>query len=288
MKNPELLKPGGQEQPVSILFSDIADFSRLSQELDPEDLFNFLNEYYDAALQGIHRQEGTVVQIIGDAIYAVWNAPVPQPDHAARACRAAMDLHVHLIRFDAAQRSLPARTRVGIHTGMAVVGNLGSKTQFNFATIGKNVNLASRLEGLNKHLKTDLLATRAIQKFVENEVVSRRIGYFQMKGFGEAIEVHELLGQLDARLAESTKPWRDAFAEGLKHFQRKQFALAEQRFRETIELRQAVDQSAIPRGEVLEKDGPSTFYLERIAEFKQTPPPEHWHGEIEMRDKRTR
>jgi len=285
LENPDLLKRGGKQQQVSILFSDIADFSKLAQTLDPDDLFNLLNQYFDAALKGIHERDGTVVQLIGDAILAVWNAPVEQADHAARACHAAVELNEQLFRFDAKQDRLPMRTRVGIHTGMATVGNLGSTKRFDFATIGESVNLASRLEGLNKHLRTEILATRAAQKSVDGELLCRPVGYFQFKGFGQPIEVHELLGPLDPEHVAKTQTWREAFGEGLKQFHRKQFATAEQKFRLAIKLRQETERSSLAGGAIPSEDGPSSFYLARIEEFKSDPPSDHWRGEIEMKEK---
>jgi len=177
------------------------------------------------------------------------------------------------------------RTRVGIHTGKAIVGNLGSQKRFDFATIGESVNLASRLEGLNKHLHTGVLATRAIQKSVESRVLCRPVGYFKFKGFGQPVEVHELLGPTDPERVEVTTAWREAFAEGLKLFHRKQFVVAEQKFHLTINLRQDAEQHARADGTIFEEDGPSRFYLERIEEFKKEPPPEHWQGEIDLKEK---
>ena len=285
LKNPELLAPGGKEQQISVLFSDIADFSKIAQTLDPEDLFDLLNDYYDAALKSVHAYDGTVVQLIGDAILAVWNAPVAQDDHQARACLAAVELNQQLITFDASEAKLPMRTRVGIHTGMATVGNLGSKRRFNFSTIGESVNLASRLEGLNKHLGTELLATRAIQKSVDAQLLSRSVGFFKFKGFGQAVEVYELLDQMDPQRVETTRSWREAFAEGLKHFHRKQFGVAEQKFLLAIQLRKEADQNSPSDGTAPNEDGPSQFYLDQIEEFKKEPPGEHWHGEIELKEK---
>ena len=283
LHNPEMLKLGGQVQEVSFLFSDIADFSKVAQVLEPDDLFKLLNRYYDAALKSIHDSDGTVVQLIGDAIYAIWNAPVAQPDHAARACRSALDLHSQLVSFDAEQASLPLRTRVGVHIGVATVGNLGSKRRFDFACIGENVNLASRLEGLNKHLGTDVLATRAIQKSVEDEGISRLVGHFKFKGFGQAVEVHELISKL--KEPDSTQAWREAFAEGLRNFRRKKFTAAEEEFRLAIQLRREAEQATAKHEEELRADGPSSFYLKKIEEFRKEPPPENWQGEINMDEK---
>ncbi len=266
---PELLKPGAEEQEVSILFTDIANFTRLTSRMNSNDLFRLLNDYYEVALSCVYNADGTVVKLIGDAIFAIWNAPFVQPDQQERACRAALLLRDRLITFEAMQQSLPLRTRVGLHTGLAHVGNLGSSKRFDYTAIGENVNLASRLEGLNKHLGTDILATRDIQRIVENKLLSRMVGHFRLKGFDRVIEVHEMLGEM--ALVEGTRPWREAFAQGLYHFQRKDFNTAEAVFRRVLELHP--------------NDGPAGFYLEKIDEFRHKPPEEEWAGEIDMKEK---
>ena len=269
LKQPELLKPGGEQKPVSILFSDITNFSKISERMDPDDLVNLLNNYYETAIACVHETEGTVMNLIGDAIFAIWNAPEEQSDHQERACRAGLLLNERLVKFDAERRSLPLRTRVGLHTGMVCVGNIGSSTHFDFAAIGEEVNMASRLEGLNKQLGTNILATRDIQKSVEGRVVSRLVGHFKFKGFDQVVEVHELIGTLAAEAG--TRAWREAFAQALHQFQRRLFAKAEAELRRTLELHP--------------EDGPSNFYLKRIEELSSHPPPADWVGEIDLREK---
>jgi len=284
LANRDLLKPGGKTQQVSILFSDIANFARHAERLDPDDLFRLLNNYYGEALKCFHDTDGTIVQIIGDAIYAIWNAPLDQAGHQERAVRTALALHQKLVSFNEGKSPIPLRTRVGIHTGEATVGNLGSEKRFDFACIGTNVNLTSRLEGLNKHLGTDLLATRAIQRHVEEEVVSRRLGFFRLKGFGRAVEIYELLGE-GAEFASQTRAWRDTFEDGLQHYLRKRFNAAEQAFRETIRLRAQVEAHLEREEDELREDGPSLFYLAVIARLKYTDLPESWDGEVNMEEK---
>lgn len=283
LKEPGLRRPGGTKQEVSILFTDIANFSRVSESMDADDLVNLLNRYFEAALKCIHDNDGTVMDLIGDAIFAIWNAPVSQPDHQERACRAAMQLHRQLLDFDTTNRSLPLRTRAGVHTGTVCVGNIGSEKRFDYTAIGPSTNLASRLEGLNRHLGTDVLATRDIQKAVENKLTSRLIGHFQFKGFGRPVEVHELLGPSD--LAQQTQLWRDRFAEALQRFRLKEFDNAEAAFRETIKLRRAAEDSAADKKGFPVEDGPSLFYLNQITVLRVTPPPYEWIGEVTLKDK---
>jgi adenylate cyclase len=269
LKQPDLLKPGGREQLVTILFSDIASFSKISEGLDPNKLVNELNHYYEAAIGCVHKTDGTVMNLIGDAIFAIWNAPQEQPDHQERACRAALLLSEQVNRPDPANVHLPFRTRIGLHTGIVCVGNIGGSAHFNYTAIGESVNMASRLEGLNKQLGTNILLTRDIQKNVEGPIITRLVGHFRFKGFDKFTEVHELVSTREAM--PSPEPWPVVFAESLKNFQRRSFAAAADGFRQTLALRP--------------NDGPAKYYLERIAEFENQSLPEDWSGGIELHEK---
>jgi adenylate cyclase len=269
LNNPDLQHPGGEQEQISILFSDIANFVRATDRLVPSDLFKLLNKYFEASLSSIHQTDGTVVKLMGDAIFAIWNAPIPHPDHQQRACTAALLLRKQLIQFDSAQRRVPLRTRIGLHTGTACVGNVGSATRFDYTAIGDSVNLASRLEGLNKYLGTDVLATRDIQIAVERTIVSRLVGHFRFQGFEKVVEVHELIGNLEVE--EESRSWREIFSEGLFHFQRRDFDAATSAFRGTLGLRPG--------------DGPSKYYLEKILSLRSVDLGYDWQGEIQLLEK---
>ncbi len=280
LQEPGLRRPGGVKQEVSILFSDIANFSRVTESMHPDDLVNLLNGYFEAALKCIHETDGTVMDLVGDAIFAIWNAPIDQPDHRERACRAAIRLHQQLVDFGASRHSLPLRTRVGLHSGLVCIGNIGSATRFDFAAIGENTNLASRLEGLNKVVGTEVLATRDIQRASADSLVWRLVGHFKFKGFGRVVEVHELIGLPES--AERSRAWREKFADALHDFRQQQFDSAAEKFRTVIEVRRA----AGPEDHhPTTGDGPSAFYLEKIEELRAHPPTYEWIGEVELREK---
>ena len=270
LSDPILRRRGGVKQEVSLLFTDLENFTRISETMNPDDLVSLLNRYFEAALACIHETDGTVMDLVGDAIFAIWNAPVEQPDHRERACRTALLLRQRLVDFHAEQHGLALRTRVGLHTGVVCVGNVGGEQRFDYAAVGENTNLASRIEGLNKHLGTSVLATRDIQRAVEDKLTSRLIGYIRAKGFARPVEIHELLGPRE--IAEASRPWREKFAEALLLFHKRQFDDAESAFRQTIGLRN-------------EGDGPSLFYLNAINERRLHPPPDDWIGEVVMREK---
>ncbi|HEV2694202.1 MAG TPA: adenylate/guanylate cyclase domain-containing protein, partial [Verrucomicrobiae bacterium] len=253
----------------SILFSDIAGFSRISEQLDPQELVQLLNAYYETTIRCIHQTDGTIVDIIGDAIFAIWNAPEVQPDHQERMLNAAMMFQKNVTQFNGKQGGLALQTRVGLHTGEVVVGNVGSTEHFDYAAIGENVNLASRLEGLNKQLDTNVLMTRAAIPPAKGDWLLRPAGFFQFKGMESFVEVVELV--VNAGTAEETRAWREAFATALAEFGKKNFDAAEAGFMRTLELRPG--------------DGPAKFYLKQIADLRTHPLPEDWNGGVSLKEK---
>lgn len=268
--NPAILKPGAEKQEVSILFSDIANFTSMSEGMDSDQLANLMNDYFEITVgKCLHPTNGTVVKFIGDAIFAIWNAPEPQPDHAELACRGGLLLRDSSSSFTFGKGGLVVRTRIGLHCGVANVGNFGSSNRVDYTALGENINLASRMEGLNKHLGTDLLITGDIYARVRDKFVTRCCGQFQLKGFEKAVEVHELLGTSDT--AETSRVWREAYADALKHLQAKDFDAAEAGFRCTIEMRS--------------NDGPANFLLKQIQELRTHPPDGEWTGVIELKEK---
>jgi adenylate cyclase len=269
LKDPSLRQPGGQKQVVSILFSDIAGFSRISEQLDAQDLVQLLNSYYETTIGSIHKTDGTVVDIIGDAIFAVWNAPEPQPDHRERMIQAALLFQKNLQHFNGKEIAFALKTRVGLHTGEVVVGNVGSSEHFDYTAIGENVNLASRLEGLNKQLGTDVLLTPAAIPATPGEGVLRPVGKFQFKGFENVVEVVELV--VHGGTKEESQPWRESFASALAEFAKRNWDAAEAGFKRTMQLRPS--------------DGPSDFYLHQIAGLKTQELPADWAGEVSLKEK---
>ena len=269
LKEPGLRQPGGSKQVVSILFSDIAGFSRISEQLDPQELVQLLNAYYEKTIRCIHQTDGTIVDIIGDAIFAIWNAPELQPDHREKMLQAALAFQQNVTQFNGKAGGLALHTRVGLHTGEVVVGNVGSTEHFDYTAIGENVNLASRLEGLNKQLGTDVLMTRAAIPPTGGNWLLRPVGKFQFKGFENYVEVIEFVVITGA--PESAKPWLDSFAAALVEFGKKNFDAAEAGFKHTLELH--LD------------DGPSNFYLKQIADVRTHPLAEGWAGEVSLKEK---
>jgi adenylate cyclase len=269
-QRPEILRPGAEKQELSILFSDIADFTTLSEGMDSDELAGVMNSYFEAAVSlCIHKTEGTVVKFIGDAIFAIWNAPEKQANHRALACEGALLLRDQAGQFRGGQAGLRLRTRIGLHCGVANVGNFGSSTRIDYTAIGESINLASRLEGLNKHLGTALLASADVYLPVQDQFAARCVGRFRLKGFEKAVPVYELLARTSQ--AQLPCPWCEAFAAALAQFQAQDFAAAQIGFRRVLDLHPA--------------DGPARFYLQHLAELQARPPVGEWCGEIELKEK---
>lgn len=265
-KDRKLLKPGATKQNLTILFSDIAGFTTVSEGMDSDELALMMNEYFQGAVGGcIHPTDGTVVKYIGDAIFAFWNAPDPQNDHAVRACEAAL-------RFRE-QGKIPVRgrnliTRIGLHTGIANVGNFGSDTRVDYTALGENINLAARMEGLNKYLGTDVLITGDVKKEIGDRFITRYLGRFILKGFEKSVDVYELV----ALQGQGNAPqWHGEFETGLRLFQQRDFGAAAMSFERVLESAHA--------------ETTTKFYLKHLKEVVDTPPPENWSGEVELKEK---
>jgi adenylate cyclase len=265
--NPEMLKPGADELPISIFFSDIEDFTEMSRHMDSDSLARLMNEYFETAVSKcIHPTDGTLVKYLGDAIFAIWNAPETQRDHAWRACCAALRFREQKVHEG---NGRPLRTRIGVHTGLARVGNFGSANRVDYTALGESVNFASRLEGLNKVLGTDCVISSETRQEIDDRLITRSVGFFQLKGFGHPIEVFELVGW--PAQAEESRAWRETFAQALDHYRAGRLAEAEEAFRRTLTLRP--------------KDGPSAFYLARLEELRVKGGTEVWAPYTILREK---
>jgi adenylate cyclase len=196
--DPSRLRLGGDRCEITVLFSDIRGFTTLSEQLAPEVLGEFLNEYLTAMTDIVFRHDGLLDKYVGDAVMAFWGAPVAVPDHATRCCAAALEMHEAVERLNEGWRArgLPAiAIGVGINTGSAIVGNFGSERRFSYTAVGDTVNLASRLEGLNKTYHTHLLVSDATRRAAGEAFTHRLVGDVTVRGRTESTGVYELLGR---------------------------------------------------------------------------------------------
>ena len=195
MKDPKTLSLGGERKEVTILFSDIRSFTTITESTPPETLTKLLHEYFTEMTEEILATDGVLDKFIGDAIMAFWGAPLEQPDHADRAVRAAQGMMRRLAALQNkwATAGLPhVDIGVGIHTGTATVGNMGSEKRFDYTVIGDAVNTASRLEGLNKEHKTHIIISEATKTKLNMPVKTRAIGDVIVKGKTVPVKIYTL------------------------------------------------------------------------------------------------
>jgi len=190
--NPDQLKLGGQRQTITILFADIRGFTRFSEPLPPEELVDVLNEYLAVAADTILKQEGTLDKFMGDAVMAIFNAPLPQADHALRAARAALAMCETVTLL---HTRLPAKLRlqfgIGIHTGDAVIGNVGTQQQMNFTAIGDAVNVAKRLQENAKG--GQIIVSKQTFSQIHGELRARKLAALRVKGRTAPVEAWRLV-----------------------------------------------------------------------------------------------
>jgi adenylate cyclase len=208
---------GGARREVTLLFSDVVNFTEITEKADPAKVMQYTSRYFAAMSHEIMSHSGTVDKFIGDAIMAIWNAPADDPDHAANACAAALAFQRANDRLNAEfeREGWPAyRTRIGLHTGEAVVGNIGSEDRMNYTALGATVNLAARLEGLNKNYGTSILVSAALQRRAGARFLFRSVDRISPKGFAESFEIYELRcerGAADSGDCERYRQWEAVY-----------------------------------------------------------------------------
>ncbi|MGM5484229.1 MAG: CHASE2 domain-containing protein [Nanobdellota archaeon] len=216
IKNPEKLTLSGETKEVTIMFADIRGFTEISESTQPKLLGELLNGYFTEISDIIRKNKGLVDKFIGDAVMAFWNAPVENKSHSFDSVISAFQIFDELKRLniDWHEKNFPLlKLGIGINTGEASVGNFGSNDRFDYTVIGDSVNLASRIEGLNKFYKTDLLITEFTQKNIENKILSRKIDLVKVKGKNRPVQIFEPVAVLpcDSRTEDETHLFNEAF-----------------------------------------------------------------------------
>eukprot|EP01135_Chromosphaera_perkinsii_P011258 Nk52_evm39s2367 gene=Nk52_evmTU39s2367 len=228
VKDNQVAKIGGERRILSILFSDIVNFTRISEELTLDELITIMGEYLDEMSIIIKEHEGTVDKYIGDAIMALWNAPELVDDHAVKACAAAIEYQRRLKIFsdDWVVKGYPAiKARIGIHTGEAIVGNFGAKERLNYTALGDNVNLGSRLEALNKEYGTNIMISEDTYREVMDKFLCRPLDMVAVKGKVHPSVVFELVCHVESASVKQIEDVR-LFARALESLKSKDVSLA--------------------------------------------------------------
>jgi adenylate cyclase len=192
LRDPSQIKLGGQMQEVTVLFADLQGFTSISEHTDPEYLLGVLNQYHNVIVSAIQQYGGTVDKFIGDGVMALYNTPLAQPDHVQRAVRTALYIRDALPAFHSAfEPNFRMTINFGLHTGLAVVGNVGSDNLMNFTAVGDTVNLAARLQDLSQD--GQILISQAVYDHLQPPPTVNTIGYQVLKGRSEAVMIYEVL-----------------------------------------------------------------------------------------------
>jgi adenylate cyclase len=264
-EQPERLALGGEKREMTVFFSDIRGFTTISEGLAPEALVELLNVYLGEMTEIIFGHDGMLDKYIGDAVMAVWGAPLPQPDHAVRACQATLDMTRKLRELNEqwVPRGWPRLAiGAGLNTGPMVFGNLGSAQHLSLTVMGDNVNLGSRLEGLNKLYGTSIIASEATVREAGSGFVTREVDLVRVKGKLLPVRIFEILGGDDER--NQLAPIVERFNAGLEAFRDRRWEEARNAFGSILAERPT--------------DGPSRLYIARCDAMIQTPPGEEWDG----------
>jgi adenylate cyclase len=273
IKNPDMVRLGGQKKTVTIFFTDIGNFTTLSENLTPEEVVTHLNQYFEGMTNAILEFDGTINQFQGDAIFAFWGAPINQSDHALRACRSALKCRDFLQDLEKKwiAEGLSARTyRFGLNTGEVIVGNVGSSSRFEYTLIGDDVNLASRLEAANKYYGTQIFISDQTHDLIKDQLIAREVDLIRVVGRSKPVRVYELVAEKD-NLDTAKAEILVRFGAGLNAFRNRQWDSAVSQFEQAL----AVDP----------QDMPSSVYVQRCHEYQKTPPPEDWDGVHELQAK---
>jgi adenylate cyclase len=255
----------GDRQDLTILFSDLRNFTSLSEEMEAREIRNLLNNYFDTMIPVIFQHDGTLDKLMGDAIMAFFGAPMQVPQHPVKAAEAALEMIAKLQNLK--KKNIAGIDRldagIGINSGVVTIGNLGSHDFMDYTIIGDSVNIASRLEGLNKVYGTNIILSEYTASRLDERFLLRELDRVRVKGKGQAMAIYQLIGyrdEADKALVEMAEVFKNA----LDAFREQKWDLAKNGLQDILKL--------------LPADKASKLYLERIQQLQITPPEEGWEG----------
>jgi adenylate cyclase len=272
--HPEQLRLGGEERVLTVLFCDMAGFTTIAERLTPTQTIELLSEFHARMTEQIYSCEGMLKEYVGDEVMAIFGAPVEQPDHAVRACRAALAMRDARTQLSAewAQRGYPPiRSRTGVNTGAMLVGNIGSKYRFSYGVVGDAVNLGSRIEGLNKLYGTEILIGEQTEAMLGDAFRLREVDAVRVVGKKLPVRMFELLGEVGETLDPRREKLLEHYAAGLAAYRERRFDTGLMEFDAALTL--------VP------EDGPSRTLAERCRVFQAAPPAPDWDGAYSATEK---
>ncbi|MBT3273619.1 MAG: CHASE2 domain-containing protein [Spirochaetales bacterium] len=275
IQNPEKLNLGGEKKHLTAMFTDLRGFSTVSEQLDPHDLVSLLNQYLTEMSDVILDQRGTIDKFEGDAILAFFGAPVEYADHAERACYAAVkmkSLEVELNKRIMQNGSSPAPllTRIGVNTGDIVVGNMGTTQKMDYTMMGNAVNLAARLEGVNKQYGTWILVSEPTYNELDGGYTVRKLDRVRVVGISEPIRLYELIEKSNFT-SKTTLEIVEHFDEALEQFENREWEKTLKMLTEILRIDP--------------EDGPANLYKTRCTKYLKTPPAAKWDGVFSLTEK---
>ncbi len=275
LEQPDLLKLGGEERELTILFSDIANFTTISEKMNSTDLVSLLNKYLTKMTDLILEQGGIIDKYIGDAILAEFGAPIPFENHPDAAVATALFMQKKLseLNINWAEQKYPAiNSRIGINTGNVIIGNMGSDQVFDYTVIGDTVNLASRLESANKFYKTKIMISEfTYKKITKDKFQSRVLDVIKVKGKSKAVKVYEVYGFSGEKILEQEQNYFNAYEQAFDAYLLREFKDAKELFKKALSFRQA--------------DTACVEMLLRIEKLDLESLPEEWDGSIALKEK---
>jgi adenylate cyclase len=274
LANPDKIKLGGEKKECSVLFSDVSGFTTIAEQLTPDALVRLLNEYLTQMTNIVFKYDGMLDKYEGDAIMAVFGAPISQEDHAIKACSAALEMQEQLVKLRelwGKQGRPQLHARCGINSGLMVVGNMGSENRFDYTVMGDAVNLGARLEPANKQYKTWTMIGENTFNLAKNKVIVRELDLLRVKGKTEPVKVYELIALREKGITDKKQQMLALFAQGFNNYLRQNWEDAYKLFQQALTIEP--------------NDGPSRVYIQRTSQFAKNPPPKDWDGVFTMRSK---
>jgi adenylate cyclase len=258
----------GERKEVTILFSDIRGYTTLTENLGAAEVVSLLNQYFETMVEAVFNHEGTLDKFIGDALMAVFGAPLPLTEnHAWRSVQSALDMRHRLAEFNR-RRIIQAQPQInigiGISSGEVVSGNIGSHKRMDYTVIGDGVNLSSRLETVTKEYGCDIILSEFTYQLCSDRIWTRQLDKIRVKGKHQAVNIYELIG-------DRTHPLDDATQEFLFYYQSGRIAYLARNFTRAIACFEAAKN-------LRPQDQAVNIHLERTHNYQKTPPPDSWDG----------
>ena len=251
------------------LYTDAQQYAALSETMDPRELSQFMNRYYETLFLPVKKNGGIISDVVGDSMMAIWAKSNPDASLRAAACHAALGIVQAINRFNRENEQIKLHTRIGMHAGHILIGNIGAVDHYEYRPVGDIVNTASRMESLNKHLGTQILVSDQVLHLLDG-FMTRGLGEFLLFGKSNAVVIHELMGHTKDSSMEQHQLC-SCFEEGMRAYRRKHWDDAIEAFERTLTTYRA--------------DGPSIFFKKQCEAFKQNPPDENWDGTVVMEQK---